>query len=155
LVSYPTLGTLYELARLYDPNTLSALPAPVLQLPAPATSWSIAAICWIACLGVYQAALHANRSFGEVFKAAFDLYLPVLDKEFAQSGVLQDIAALTNDPALLTRSKSEQRESIWLYLHNYRVRCPHCKESLPAGAVAGHACAAKPPAIATGIAGAP
>jgi hypothetical protein len=72
------------------------------------------------CLAVgyvaYRVCLHLHTSFGEMFKAAFDVFGDQIDLKLAKKELAAPLAGASSKAANLI---------IWRYLHNYRVKDPH------------------------------
>ena len=94
----------------------------------------------------YRAALHASAQYGEIFKSTFDAKLGDATRTAVNvDAVLARLAEDTGVPSLATGSSREKARTVWRYLHNYRVRCPGCRENIPAPLVRAHTCGTASP----------
>jgi len=109
----------YAVVSAYKPTALH-------HLPSNHTSWVIVALSLLAAYAIYRLSVHIHFRFGEIFKAVFDRY----GKDVDISQVILEIASITNDQSLTTRSRREQLQIAWRYLNYYRVKCPICGESV-------------------------
>lgn len=76
---------------------------------------------------VYRMDLHPQASFGEKFKAAFDIVYPQMN--FAE--VLKRVGEITNNGDFSSATSEEQARVAWLYLQYYRVKPPGEPRSIP------------------------
>lgn len=123
------LSFFYAILYLFNFQFISYLPrAPyVWILPVLATA-----------LGyfIYRQSLHVHAQFGETFKAVFDLHgYKVM---FPQ--IVEAIAAASDNKQLQTASVEAQNSAVWVYLANFRIRCPHCDKTVRAAEIKGHSC---------------
>jgi hypothetical protein len=121
---------------------LTAAASPfAIPLPSATACCMVALISYVCAAIVYRASLYTNSQYGEVFKAAFDLYMPLLNRDFIDaSGIVAQVASVTRDTALMAAPRRRHYEVVWRYLHNYRVQCPHCMSSFSASEVSAHTC---------------
>ncbi len=119
-------STLYVSMALSGTGLLSLIYAVLDVLGVPWTdnlppAGFLFALAFLALLGsyaLYRSSMHLHAQVGEIFKALFDMYR---DKVSVDQ-VINELAAITNDTSLLSKSSREKYMVAWHYLHNYRIK---------------------------------
>jgi hypothetical protein len=80
---------------------------------------------------VYRSSLHAQRQYGQLFKALFDQHRNKVDV----SGIVNDLADAFGDPLLPTQPERVKNQAAWRFLrfHRYRPRKSGAKNLVVSG----------------------
>lgn len=101
-----------------------------------------ATLCIVGALVLYRIALFVNVQFGELFKAVCDVYGSSPEKLDQQvlntAGVLSIVSAWRGVPPPRVTSQIDRLQTVWMYLQNFRVRCPVCNEPVRAPLLQEH-----------------
>lgn len=86
-------------------------------LPGNGALVSISVLCLLAGFLLYRTSLHLHASYGELFKALFDIHRDKVKVD----GIVEIVAELIENPTLTEATQKEKYDIAWRYLHNYRV----------------------------------
>jgi hypothetical protein len=113
-------------------------------LPRPPYYWVLPLVSFASGYFIYRQSLHVHAQFGETFKAVFDRHgLKVMFPEIVGA------IASTTDVSLKTAPVWKQNQSVWFYLHNYRVKCVGCGTTITGSELRQHKCNSISPTAGT------